>query len=229
MSDAAVAWIAQHVIADYHLANETVWWCDPDQNWEPLCACQMTCTLCQAGRHSQCLELRQTPWAGQHGVFAPRPETHLRRPAPHSPQHTRPLYVAVWLADRSCRYLCDCPQCAGPHHRALSAATGPTTVVCLKGRRGDPDIADVVYVGRPMYRGGWTLHGHPLANPFKVGRDGDAAEVVEKYRAWVDKHPQLLARELPKLRGRRLGCWCAEGQPCHARVLAELADQEAAR
>ncbi|MGW3563569.1 hypothetical protein ACWDSL_06650 [Streptomyces sp. NPDC000941] len=121
MSKAAVAWIAQHVIADYHLANETAW-CDPDQNWEPRCACQMTCTLCRAGRHSQCRELRQTPWAGQHGPFAPRPETHLRLPAPHSPQRTGPLYVAVWLADRSCRYLCDCPQCAVPRRRALLAS-----------------------------------------------------------------------------------------------------------
>ncbi|NED02698.1 DUF4326 domain-containing protein, partial [Streptomyces sp. SID6648] len=48
------------------------------------------------------------------------------------------------------------------------------------------------------------------------------------YRTWLDERPQLVARELPKLRGRRLGCWCPEG-PCHARVLAELADQEADR
>ncbi|WP_373559368.1 DUF4326 domain-containing protein [Streptomyces sp. Ag82_G6-1] len=33
------------------------------------------------------------------------------------------------------------------------------------------------------------------------------------------------ARELPALRGRRLGCWCGPEQPCHARVLAELADR----
>ncbi len=101
----------------------------------------------------------------------------------------------------------------------------PTTVIDLHGHQGDPEYADVLYVGRPMYQGGWKLHGHPLANPFKV-RNGDAAEAVERYRDWLDAHPQLVARELPKLRGRRLGCWCPEGQPCHARVLAELADRE---
>ena len=39
----------------------------------------------------------------------------------------------------------------------------PTTVVNLKGHRGDPDYADVVYVGRAMHRGGWHLPGSPLA------------------------------------------------------------------
>lgn len=102
-----------------------------------------------------------------------------------------------------------------------------TTVVCLKGRQGDPTLDDVLYVGRPMFQGGWRLHGHPLANPFKVGRDGTPEQVVEKYGSWLDAHRQLLERELPKLRGRRLGCWCAEGQPCHARLLAALANREA--
>ncbi|MFD5234315.1 DUF4326 domain-containing protein [Streptomyces qaidamensis] len=100
-----------------------------------------------------------------------------------------------------------------------------TTVVDLHGRQGDPAFADVVYVGRPMFQGGWRLHGHVLANPFKVGKHGDAAAVIEKYRAWLAERPKLVARELPKLRGRRLGCWCGPEQPCHARVLAELADQ----
>ncbi|MFD8621728.1 DUF4326 domain-containing protein [Streptomyces sp. NPDC059513] len=100
----------------------------------------------------------------------------------------------------------------------------PTTVVCLKGRRDDPEIRDVVYVGRPMYQGGWHLAGHLLANPFKVGKHGTAEDVVAKYRVWLDQHRDLVARELPRLKGQRLGCWCPEGGPCHARVLAELAD-----
>ncbi|MFD5906460.1 DUF4326 domain-containing protein [Streptomyces microflavus] len=101
---------------------------------------------------------------------------------------------------------------------------GPTTVVCLKGRRDDPEIHGVVYVGRPMYQGGWHLAGHLLANPYVVGKHGNAEDVVARYEKWLDAHPDLVARELPKLKGQRLGCWCAEGQPCHARVLAERAD-----
>lgn len=109
-------------------------------------------------------------------------------------------------------------------HQEPAVPAGPTTVVCLKGRRDDPEIEDVVYVGRPMYRGGWHLAGHLLANPFVVGKHGDAETCVVKYERWLDQHADLVARELPRLKGRRLGCWCAEGEPCHARVLAERAD-----
>ncbi|MEU6319317.1 DUF4326 domain-containing protein [Streptomyces sp. NPDC047009] len=97
-----------------------------------------------------------------------------------------------------------------------------TTVVNLKGHRGDPEYADVVYVGRAMRRGGWDLDGSPLASPFRPGRDGTREEVIEKYRTYLLGRPDLLAL-LPGLRGRRLGCWCAP-EPCHAQVIAELAD-----
>lgn len=97
-----------------------------------------------------------------------------------------------------------------------------TTVVNLKGHRGDPGYADVVYVGRALRRGGWELSASPLANPFRPGPDGSRAEVLAKYRAYLLARPDLLAL-LPALRGRRLGCWCAP-ERCHAEVIAELAD-----
>ncbi|WP_329493701.1 DUF4326 domain-containing protein [Kitasatospora herbaricolor] len=97
-----------------------------------------------------------------------------------------------------------------------------TTVVNLKGHLNDPDYADVVYVGRPMHRGGWHLAGSPFSCPFRPGRDGTRQEVVDHYRAWLLERPELLAR-LPELRGHRLGCWCVP-ELCHAQVLAELAD-----
>ncbi|MET8677566.1 DUF4326 domain-containing protein [Streptomyces sp. NPDC004647] len=97
-----------------------------------------------------------------------------------------------------------------------------TTVVNLKGHRDDPAYADVVYVGRAMHRGGWHLDGSPLASPYRPGPDGTREEVVEKYRAYLLDRPDLLAL-LPGLRGSRLGCWCAP-EPCHAQVIAELAD-----
>lgn len=104
------------------------------------------------------------------------------------------------------------------------AAAGPTTVVCLKGRRDDPAIGNVVYVGRPMYQGGWRLAGHVLANPYVVGKHGTAEECVARYETWLDAHPELLARELPMLIGRQLGCWCPDDAPCHARALARRAN-----
>ncbi|WP_422733395.1 DUF4326 domain-containing protein [Micromonospora sp. WMMD558] len=102
-----------------------------------------------------------------------------------------------------------------------------TTVVNLKGHRDDPAYADVVYVGRAMYRGGWRLPASPLSSPYRPspyrpGPDGSRDEVVEKYRAYLLGRPDLLAL-LPDLRGRRLGCWCVP-ERCHAEVIAELAD-----
>jgi uncharacterized protein DUF4326 len=97
-----------------------------------------------------------------------------------------------------------------------------TTVVNLKGHREDPEFDDVVYVGRAMHRGGWHLQASPLASPFRPGLDGSRDDVIAKYRAYLLGRPDLLAL-LPDLRGRRLGCWCVP-EPCHAQVIAELAD-----
>jgi hypothetical protein len=97
-----------------------------------------------------------------------------------------------------------------------------TTVVNLKGHRDDPAYADVVYVGRAVHRGGWQLEGSPLASPYRPGPDVTRQEVLAKYCEYLLGRPDLLAL-LPELRGRRLGCWCVP-EPCHAQVIAELAD-----
>lgn len=71
-----------------------------------------------------------------------------------------------------------------------------------------------IYIGRPSKWG----------NPFFIGRDGSRKEVIEKYREWIMNQPELL-KEIPKLKGKRLGCFCSP-KPCHGDVLAELADME---
>ena len=95
-------------------------------------------------------------------------------------------------------------------------------MVNLKAHRDDPGFADVVYVGRAMHRGGWHLPASPLASPFRPGPDGSREDVVAKYREYLLRRADLLALP-PELRGRRLGCWCAP-EPCHAAIIAELAD-----
>jgi len=67
-----------------------------------------------------------------------------------------------------------------------------------------------VYIGRPSRWG----------NPFVIGRDGDRAEVVRKYREWIVNQPELMAA-LDELRGKVLGCWCKPNL-CHGDVLLEL-------
>lgn len=66
-------------------------------------------------------------------------------------------------------------------------------------------------------------------------RDATAAECVELYREWVTGETDMLgwqptpqvAEISAELAGKDLMCWCAEGQPCHADVLIEIANEEA--
>lgn len=69
-----------------------------------------------------------------------------------------------------------------------------------------------VYIGRP---GKW-------GNPFEIGRDGDRAAVIAKYRTWILQQCQLLQDVGRELVGKTLGCFCSP-QDCHGDVLAELA------
>ncbi|MGH9344373.1 MAG: DUF4326 domain-containing protein [Terriglobia bacterium] len=68
------------------------------------------------------------------------------------------------------------------------------------------------YIGRPSKWG----------NRFVIGKDGTREQVIEKYKAWVVRQPQLMAA-LPELKGKTLGCWCAP-RACHGDVLAELVE-----
>ena len=66
-------------------------------------------------------------------------------------------------------------------------------------------------------------------NPFKVPKDGNRAEVTEKFR------DALLNGQLPygaqdvrmQLAGRNLWCFCDHSGPCHADVLLTVANGKA--
>ncbi len=79
-----------------------------------------------------------------------------------------------------------------------------------------------VYIGRALPRRG-LFKSSPFANPFRIGRDGNRAEVIEKYRTWLLGQPILVSTIPELLQGRRLACWCAP-EACHGHVLAQLAD-----
>ena len=101
-----------------------------------------------------------------------------------------------------------------------------TTVLSLRGRAGNlqglPE--DAVYIGRAARRGGWNLTASALANPWRIGPDGDAESVLALVEQHVLASPVL--RELVTLvRGRVLLCWCDPPNPCHGRVIARLADR----
>lgn len=87
------------------------------------------------------------------------------------------------------------------------------TIVNRKNWRGEN-----IYVGRPTV----------LGNPFVIGRDGDRAMVIARYRRWLWNELQqgsgLVFDELHRLAELAksgdlvLACWCFP-EKCHAEIL----------
>ncbi len=78
-----------------------------------------------------------------------------------------------------------------------------------------------IYIGRASGAYGQSK----WANPYRIDlptekRDGNRAEVLDKYRHDLLDSPDLLAA-LPELRGKSLYCWCSP-EPCHGDILAAL-------
>ncbi len=97
-------------------------------------------------------------------------------------------------------------------------------------------------------RKGWRMPDNTVkvdrstkwGNPFVVGVDGNAARSVELYRIMLGGHfciscktefadqkaaVTYAGQNIKALRGKNLACWCRAGQPCHADVLLEIANQ----
>lgn len=76
----------------------------------------------------------------------------------------------------------------------------------------------------------WVLapSGRVVSGPHDAKVDAQAAAVVA-FRDWLYGGTLPAQRRLIKvreeLRGRDLGCWCAEGTPCHADVLLVAANE----
>jgi len=74
-----------------------------------------------------------------------------------------------------------------------------------------------VVVGAGAYIG----RGSPWGNPYVIGKHGDRAEVIQKFREYASAvilaHPDWLV----PLKGRNLVCFCAP-LACHGDVLLEM-------
>ncbi|MBP0015328.1 MAG: DUF4326 domain-containing protein [Roseofilum sp. SID3] len=83
-----------------------------------------------------------------------------------------------------------------------------------------------IYVGRQNRY--YNLSQSPLANPYKVGRDRQRMEAIEKYRKWlwtqIKSGNHVIIAELKTIAWRSLTedielvCWCYP-DPCHAEVV----------
>ena len=61
-------------------------------------------------------------------------------------------------------------------------------------------------------------------NPFIVDEDGDRDTVIASYRDHFLPYKPSLARRLPELKGKVLGCWCYPKQ-CHGNLLIQALDR----
>lgn len=99
--------------------------------------------------------------------------------------------------------------------------TDNITLICVRGMPAN--FPGVTYLGRQC--AGWT--GSPLANRYRIGKDGTRAEVIDKYKRWlwqvVWKKDSPAWTELERLANSdkplTLGCWCGLDEACHRNVV----------
>lgn len=77
--------------------------------------------------------------------------------------------------------------------------------------------SNAVYIGR----------GSKWGNPFIINQHGNRAEVIAKYRDYLNEHPELIAAAQIELVGKNLICFCAP-LACHGDILLEIANPEIA-
>ena len=103
----------------------------------------------------------------------------------------------------------------------------------LKGKKAETRVVNFkreecdVYIGREK---GEFHYG----NPFKIGVDGNRMKCIAKHMTWLkgngyqDVEPERrkwILKNLEKLRGKRLGCFCYP-YPCHGDNYVKLLKKE---
>lgn len=100
--------------------------------------------------------------------------------------------------------------------QAVSVATNglPAIVVSRPSRWGNPYKVSPAFVSE-----GVTIPAITAESAVQLFR--------ERWQAMLKQWPSA-HDDLAPLRGKNLACWCRPGQPCHADVLLEIANREAA-
>lgn len=107
----------------------------------------------------------------------------------------------------------------------------------MKGRvvHVNDGVPGAVYIGRAMPSRG--LRASPIANPYRIGKEGDRGTVIALYRGWLWMHLRrefaaTIAGAVIACRGKPLACWCRhDGEPkapanaCHGDVIIDLLER----
>ncbi len=105
----------------------------------------------------------------------------------------------------------------------------------LSRKKGWKMPANTVVVARgPGRKWGNVFVVHPILktdDPHTLLMDAQAGVCFSReaakvrYSQWLMVRPQYVADAKKELRGKNLACWCPPGEPCHADVLLEVANQ----
>ncbi len=88
-----------------------------------------------------------------------------------------------------------------------------------------------VYIGRSHNGNGHMLNISPtekgwLGNPFPVGKEYSRKESIKEFKKYfknkLENNPEF-RREVKKLKGKTLGCFC-KPKPCHGDVIKKYLD-----
>jgi len=63
-----------------------------------------------------------------------------------------------------------------------------------------------------------------FANPYKVDKQNPVENCIHQYILHLLANIQLYS-EIKELKGKTLGCFCNQNNPCHAKVLADIANK----
>ena len=111
-----------------------------------------------------------------------------------------------------------------------------TSVVNVKVNNLRPKYKDLkewhddknnVYIGRKgiVFIDGkrYPEHDSIWCNPYKIGKDGNRDQVLEKYKKYItDKlNDDDMKKQLCELKDKCLGCWCKPDK-CHGDILLDL-------
>jgi hypothetical protein len=89
---------------------------------------------------------------------------------------------------------------------------------------GKPKVINLRHTGGVVPEGAVRVDRKSRwGNPFHIGPHGTRADVVAKFRKFIENQTWIRQDAIEDLRGKDLACWCAP-EACHGDVLLELAN-----
>lgn len=78
-----------------------------------------------------------------------------------------------------------------------------------------------VYIGRPSIFSNPYMRNQVVKGKVLLTNQ----DLVDAYRAWLARMPDLRDAMVRELKGRVLVCWCKPTEPCHGDVIEEIINE----